>query len=1084
MYSAVVLLVLIEDCSCIDTCCSQGNVIIFDLVFKEVEQLLGKDEDLIKESGMTDLENGEKKERLRKCLLNVQDRYGNTLLHVAARNDTTAIYDRLIQLGADTGINNRDGLTPFTLTARHGIWNSFNHIWNKHLTQTEWKFGNSEKKKSDHTVVDWKGIKTFLTRAEVKSCINALLSIYVDLCEKPGLDKLVKTLKNSTRLEDMLKPRNPKSDKEMNANEQSEAYSTLHYKHCIVEQKANDWRKDDDCKSVRSRIEKWLQGKSVSDNEDNGKDVDHDEPLNRDDAFDEHEEDAEQRSAIRMITLFRPAGWYKHTKHQIEEIILRKWSDGYHLVHLGQSLIPYCLLLIIFGLMWFKRELHVLEHNLWWATPEAIAEISDFPGLPQNKILQNPIKADIPELLRNTEASLTGTELFQSRQTHPELFGDESTCGWRAIWDSTSGRLQAVQVTYGVLSLLRLAYTQRRFRPSDWDENEDLTITKDETINFVYLNLEVLLHVIMCGLYMTIGVARVAAGEECVDYFVRIEKNSTAIAALFLFLNLIAVCKPYEGIGLLVLTTYKFLISDVFNFIIMYSTLFAGFLLALQTLHNSNRVYLAWLDSSTLIFPQVKAVTSGAVYLENSNPSDRPEHVERLQDTHTSMDGCKEFKRPIWTTAMALLEISFGDGLSDALQQAHRADYECAGFRPDPLIAYILVFWVFLTNVLILNMLIAMMNYTFDRQKKTVHSVWLLDVSYRIMRYERLFPELIDRMQAPRTRYSFWRRKFWKQFFLDVCLVIYCLPDINLWGYSHAAYIWVKQKFTRISIYLSGHCTDSTTTEYKEAVKIIVEKVAEKMDKEALESENAARVRAGVDEVDLPRAQQIKKKSGCIGKTKETIKSIKGHATEKKLDFMSKLHDVILDVSKWSRVLGTWLQPESGPLVTGDENLKSQVQSHMNGHIGSSEHFFSQQSHSEICTYVMPQKLTLPLPIWSASDPSAASPIQFAPFQANHLSFLSNDQEDRPVLQDPLHDRDRQQGTTDESVCLKIDKKFLMQWLLVISLICQLDMLQQDFSESCTVTKIQMIPQVGANVAADKAKGAGNDDSDKSDEDG
>jgi hypothetical protein len=38
--------------------------------------------------------------------------------------------------------------------------------------------------------------------------------------------------------------------------------------------------------------------------------------------FDEHNEETEQRSAIRMITLFRPHGWYNHTKEKLEEVVL------------------------------------------------------------------------------------------------------------------------------------------------------------------------------------------------------------------------------------------------------------------------------------------------------------------------------------------------------------------------------------------------------------------------------------------------------------------------------------------------------------------------------------------------------------------------------------------------------------------------------------------------------------------------------------------------------------------------------------------------------------------------------------------
>jgi hypothetical protein len=118
------------------------------------------------------------------------------------------------------------------------------------------------------------------------------------------------------------------------------------------------------------------------------------------------------------------------------------------------------------------------------------------------------------------------------------------------------------------------------------------------------------------------------------------------------------------------------------------------------------------------------------------------------------------------------------------------------------LINYILVFWVFLTNVLILNMLIAMMNTTFSQQEKNVHAVWLLDVSYRIMRFEKLFPELKDRMRTSRaelkntmhtsrSQYSVLNKHFWQQLLWDMCLVLYCLPEIHIWGFSHAAFVWI-----------------------------------------------------------------------------------------------------------------------------------------------------------------------------------------------------------------------------------------------------------------------------------------------------
>ena len=178
-------------------------------------------------------------------------------------------------------------------------------------------------------------------------------------------------------------------------------------------------------------------------------------------------------------------------------------------------------------------------------------------------------------------------------------------------------------------------------------------------------------------------------------------------------------------------------------------------------------------------------LTDGMSYLVNANI---PSSVTQLQGTTMAMGGCQGIQRRITDTAFSLLEISFGDGLADALEQSRTSDYTCPGYTQDGLISYILVFWVFLTNVLILNMLIAMMNYTFDKQIKEVHSVWLLDVSYRIMRYERIFPELVTQLHRPVVSYSIWRLKFWAQFADNCVLVLYCLPEFHFCGHRLGGY--------------------------------------------------------------------------------------------------------------------------------------------------------------------------------------------------------------------------------------------------------------------------------------------------------
>jgi hypothetical protein len=887
---------------------------------------------------------------IRKGLLNVQDSYGNTLLHVAAWNEKTSLYDELIEFGADANISNSDGLTPFTLTARLGIWQSFNHIWHKHLTKTIWQFGSVKRQKSDLTNFDWRGFKLFFTRTDCQCCMDSLLRLYKELCDSNNC---------KYKLSDIPDGPNEKYLKS------KEAQTNLIYKQKIAEQKAKDWYEAEQIKMFTHGIERWF----ASEKNRTGKP---ETSL----AFDQYYKLAEYRTAIHMITLFRPDGWYDHTKDTLGGIILNKWSSGYRLVHVGQSLIPYCLIILIFVLMWSYRQLHILEYQLWWATSEATAGLSD---LPPYKVLRNPVVADIPELLLLAdEASVTGTGTFQKGQAPSELFGVESTCGWPAIRDSISGRLQAVQMIYGVLSLFRMAFTQRRVLPSDWDKNEDLIITPGETINFVYLNLEFLLHNVLCCLFIIIGVSRIAAGEKCTEHFVQLEQESTSISSLFIFLNLIAVCKPYEHVGLLLLATYKFIISDVTKFFIMYSTLFVGFLLAIQTLHNSERVYLAWLDLSPTIFQQVQAVTGRRAYLANSNI---PEVADQLQDTHMSM-GCSKLNNQIYVTALTLLQISFGDGLAGALDGVQQSDYDCAGFPPNPLLAYLITFWVFLTNVLILNMLIAMMNYTFDKQKQTVHSVWLLDISYRIMRYERLFPELIDRMQIHRTHYSFTRKKFWLQVFMDVRLVLYCLPEIHAWGMSHILWVWGKRQILRICACFHGtsHTAnikskiDGKLEVYQKTVKDVVKKVKVEIEKQKLSNVNMARRRAGYEDI------EELKETDCCG---HWIAKIKGHPPEKALYDIAMMHDIHHEVIAWTQIVEA-ADPRSQGSVPESQVLVGDKVVHVSASLG---------------------------------------------FQTN-ANYSSSNAMNEGELQ-----------ITDE----------IKTMLLLISLICRLDLLQQEFSESCTV---------------------------------
>jgi hypothetical protein len=629
---------------------------------------------------------------VRRIVVNRKDKHGNTMLHLAAWNSKPDMYDHLIMLGADPTAENEDGLTAFTLSVRFGRWEMFQHIWARHFTRPYWRFGNVE-----GNVVDYSQYETNL------SGFGGSLS-------SQDLRRHVKML--------VLQ----KIADEINVDEQSRMKWTQQSP-ALVRLKVRVW-----CEKQIGRLLMSLVF---------GKDRDRDDRASRRERriqkYSPH-----FKSATELITLFRPAGWQSpaHCAQKLMKTeVMWKWNKAFYLVHFADTVLPFGVILLLFGLMWWHRRLSVLRHHFWWSAQEVVAP-------------------------------------------KPSM-GIEAACGWEAIRQSSSGRLQATLIVYGVPSLLRLALAQSRVRPSDIDEDLDWKRSWNEIVSAVFMNLEALFHLVVAGMFIAIGSARVTAQMshdmyDCNVASLHTEKNCTSIAALVLFLNLFIVCKPYQGLGLLVQTTYRFLLKDVFSFLVMYGMLFTAFLFALQTLNNANADYLIWIETNDEILPQIEKVQNLS-YLSNDN---MPPFASSLLATETALEGCSSKRRDIFDTAFTLMEISFGDGLADSLEQARSKPYDCAGFTPDYLTSGLLMLWVFVTNVLFFNLLIAMMNKTVDKEIENIESTMLLDLSYRILRYERVFPEIMDWvLQSDHGASAFW--KTWIDTFL---LIAYCVPELHfLW---------------------------------------------------------------------------------------------------------------------------------------------------------------------------------------------------------------------------------------------------------------------------------------------------------------
>jgi hypothetical protein len=72
---------------------------------------------------------------------------------------------------------------------------------------------------------------------------------------------------------------------------------------------------------------------------------------------------------------------------------------------------------------------------------------------------------------------------------------------------------------------------------------------------------------------------------------------------------------------------------------------------------------------------------------------------------------------------------------------------------------------------------------------------WLLDLSYRIMRYELMFPELAQSAHQASHNHSVWMFKYWLSLAWDAAIVVYCLPEVHLGGYTLIVVLWLQRRY-------------------------------------------------------------------------------------------------------------------------------------------------------------------------------------------------------------------------------------------------------------------------------------------------
>ncbi len=434
--------------------------------------------------------------------------------------------------------------------------------------------------------------------------------------------------------------------------------------------------------------------------------------------------------ALEVIRLYRPEGWYEAVKDCINDLVLRKWRECYCFVYIGQTCIPSFITFLIYGIMWQHRKLAVLENKGlpgWTATP-----------LPANDF--------------------------------------EAQCGWASIQNSVSGRLQAVLVLYGVLALLGVAVGQQRIGTYELDPKGQSKIKATNLADFFFLNLNSILCAVVSAMFIAIGTARVMAGSECETFYLQAEKNATAIAGLFLAVNLLNTLRPVRAFGAFFTTIFHMIVTDMFKFSVVYLAFFLSFLLAIQSVYAANNHLLDGIAQSSLInisefHTRRKAVAS---QLGGGPPVD-PE-------------SCSAKIMSMSDTAFKLLTMSLGDGFGDVLQDSRSVpNPACGGFKADFILIVLFFAWIVLTNILAMNLFIAMISQTFEKKFEHSNESWTLDIVARVMSYERGFPDLMNKAHSPsRSSLGVW------SVLEDVGLTLMCVPEVYwlVWLWSKISKVW------------------------------------------------------------------------------------------------------------------------------------------------------------------------------------------------------------------------------------------------------------------------------------------------------
>uniref|UniRef100_A0A6T8NHJ3 Ion transport domain-containing protein n=1 Tax=Hemiselmis andersenii TaxID=464988 RepID=A0A6T8NHJ3_HEMAN len=246
--------------------------------------------------------------------------------------------------------------------------------------------------------------------------------------------------------------------------------------------------------------------------------------------------------------------------------------------------------------------------------------------------------------------------------------------GWDAFSEDDSGIMWVMLSSIGVVLLGNIAWILLRVKRRDLDKDHDGSISTEEAMMFLFKNLGSLCGFVACILFILVTVCRSQGWDEE-------EHALIACTSIVMFCNVLPIVTAFKYVGVLVLTTYRMLISDVARFIVVYIVMLLGFSTAMYVLFDTSDEAQV-LDSTGLKLTDFGSVMRKMLYISLGEVGS----LDREMDT--------------------------------------------------PLQLVIYFVWVVLTNVLLLNLLISMMGQTFSDIQGDTHNAWVFPVANFILRCE------------------------------------------------------------------------------------------------------------------------------------------------------------------------------------------------------------------------------------------------------------------------------------------------------------------------------------------------------------